>query len=280
MNSASDIINHFNALLKSMDDLQTHVYLDLNNYPTWINDPNNKDILMPDCKVFMAALADFYPSDLETPQHTKSYQGALGGTLKTIQLVHQVNESKDKLKSVINNYLQEAKSKDTHLVHLIFKNAGFSRLKLKQVYRHIPCLDYHPRRITFTQVKHNSHVIVSKKELVARLSKIGKGRHIDVQQQKLHHLDDEKLAIHRDTQLLWAANVATFKNEEGLSSTKKLMTSMPIVYLHQEDFPQTDVNFSRRQQRSLLTVRSDKKIEDDVFLPSAAAYRYRKKTKK
>ncbi|STX28896.1 DNA replication terminus site-binding protein (Ter protein) [Legionella beliardensis] len=277
MSSAIDIVDHFNALLKSMEILQDHIRTKLTTHPVWINDPANKEILVPNYEHFFAALIDFYPGDLETPQHTKSYQGALGGTLATLQLVQNVNNSKDELKSVINDYLKEMKSKDTQVIHTILKNAGFRRLKLKQVYRHIPCLDYHPRRITFTQVKHNSHIIISKKELAARLDKIGKGLHIDVQQQKLQFLDDDKLAIHRDTQCLWAANVATFKNEDGLSFTKKLMTSMPIIYLHQDDLPITDVNFSRRQKRSLATVRSDKKIEDEVFLPSAAAYRYKKK---
>ncbi|WP_419418395.1 hypothetical protein ACNVED_07460 [Legionella sp. D16C41] len=275
--SASDIIASYNTLLKNLDELKNHLDTELQVNPVWINDPANKEILIADYNYFFAALTDFYPGDLETPQHTKSFQGALGGSTRTLQLVEVINKSKDQLKAVINNYLQEINMKDTQVIHTIFKNAGFSRLKLKQVYRHIPCIDYHPRRITFTQVKHNSHIVISKKELAARLNKIGKGRHIDVQQQMLQYLDDEKLAIHRDTQFLWAANIATFKNEEGLSSTKKLMTSMPIVYLHQTDLPEPLVNFSRRQKRSLLTVRSDKKIEDEVFLPSAAAYRYKGK---
>ncbi|STX51486.1 DNA replication terminus site-binding protein (Ter protein) [Legionella busanensis] len=274
--SAITIIDCFNALLKSLDEFQTHVYTQLKNNPVWINDPANKELLISDYSLFIAALTDFYPGDLETPQHTKSFQGALGGNLTTLHLVSLVNQSKDQLKLVINEYLSELQTKDTQVVHTLLKNAGFPRLKLKQVYRHIPCIDYHPRRIAFTQVKHNSHIIITKKELAARLNKIGKGRHIDVQQQKLQYLDDDKLAIHRDTQSLWAANIATFKNEEGLSITRKLMTSMPIIYLQQDDLPLPDVNFSRRQKRDLTTVRYDKKIEDEVFLPSAAAYRYKK----
>jgi hypothetical protein len=274
--SAINIVNCFNALLKSLEEFENYVYKDLKNNPVWINDPANKELLISDYNHFIAAITDFYPGDLETPQHTKSFQGALGGNLTTLQFVSLINKSKDQLKAVINEYLEEIKIKDTQVIHTILKNAGFPRLKLKQVYRHIPCIDYHPRRITFTQVKHNSHIVISKKELAARLNKIGKGRHIDVQQQKLQYLDDDKLAIHRDTQSLWAANIATFKNEEGLSFTKKLMTSMPIVYLQEEGLPSPEVSFSRRQKRPLLTVRSDKKIEDDVFLPSAAAYRYKK----
>ncbi|WP_131783369.1 hypothetical protein [Legionella gresilensis] len=274
--SAIDIVDCFNALLKSLEEFQIHVYTQLENRPVWINDPSNKERLISDYNHFIAALTDFYPGDLETPQHTKSFQGALGGNLTTLQLVILINKSKDQLKSVINEYLSELQTKDTQVIHTLLKNAGFPRLKLKQVYRHIPCIDYHPRRIAFTQVKHNSHIVISKKELAARLNKIGKGRHIDVQQQKLQFLDDDKLAIHRDTSSLWAANIATFKNEEGLSVTRKLMTSMPIIYLQQDDLPLPEVNFSRRQKRALSTVRHDKKIEDEVFLPSAAAYRYKK----
>ncbi|MGQ3887489.1 DNA replication terminus site-binding protein [Legionella sp. CNM-1927-20] len=273
--SAIDIIDCFNALLKNLEEFKIHVYQELKNNPVWINDPSNKEILISDYNHFIAALTDFYPGDLETPQHTKSFQGALGGNLTTLQLVNSVNKSKDQLKAVINEYLNEIKTKDTQVIHTLLKNARFPRLKLKQVYRHIPCIDYHPRRITFTQVKHNSHKVISKKELAARLDKIGKGRHIDVQQQKLQYLDDDKLAIHRDTQSLSAVNIATFKNEEGLSFTRKLMTSMPIVYLQQDNLPLPEVGYSRRQKRSLSTVRSDKKIEDEVFLPSAAAYRYK-----
>lgn len=166
--SAIDIIEQFKNLLQEIDKLTLHIQKDLTTAPIWVNDPKQPDQFVPDYNLFIKALVDFYPGGLETPQHTKSFQGAIGGTLKTLALIKHVNDSKDKLKSVINEYLKEIKQRDTPIIHTILKNAGFPRLKLKQVYRHIPYIDYHPRRITFTQVKHNSHKIVTKEELAKK----------------------------------------------------------------------------------------------------------------
>lgn len=265
------LIHHYLVILDSIKQLAQHIHQELATYPAWVNDDG---ILISDKGKVIATFSHFLPSGA-TPQQTYACPGALAGNSCTLKLVQQINCAKDQFKQTVNDLLKEQEYKDTSIVRSLLAHAGHPGIKLKQVYRHIRYIDFHPRRISFTRTKHNSHRVISKPEALERLKKAGQGLHIDVQKDQLNNLLDTELVIHRDVQPIWAINVATFKNELGLSQSIKITTSLPLIYRHVENQPIPIVTFSKPYTRHQLEPRCDKQIENDPFLPSISAYRYK-----
>lgn len=271
MSSISEIISCFQAILEQGEALSYHVLNELKHLPLWMS---KNELLIEERSLFTEAILNFYKGGETSPQHTKSYQGALGCTEITFNLAVAFNRTKDKFKNAVKAYLDEIKYKETDVIRQILKNAGYAGLKLKQVYRHLVLLDYHPRRISFSKIKHNANCFISKEEALAKLQKTGRGIHIQVQEDKLHKSLEQGLVIHRETPSTWIANVSTFKNENNLSISKKIITSLPLLYLHEEGKPHPEVTYGNKQQKERKQ-RSDKKIENEVFLRSIHAYRYK-----
>ena len=209
---------------------------------------------------------------LKSPKHTSSYQGALGADDETITCAMAYNAAKIQFKDAVKHVLIEKKQRDTTVIHQLLKEGGLGRFQLKQVYRHIPILNEHPRCIGFSQACHNSKIKIAAHEAQKRLLEVGQGIHIDIQLQKLG-AGPANLVIHQQTKSpLWLANISSFKKENNRVSNQRLFTSMPILYPQQSNQPNPDVYFSasRKNRRA----RTDKCLESDVFLPSIHAYRY------
>lgn len=275
MASAFEIVEKFQELLEKGRAAVHHITHDLTHLPAWINDEAGNFI--HDKQRLADALLNFFRQTEATPQHTMSYQGALGGTLETFSYIQAYNEAKDSLKQSIKNYLANIQYRDTDVIRKILANAGYPGIKLKQVYRHVMCIKTHPRRISFSRIKHNSHRKVSKSEALAMLHSVGEGLHIDVQERKLNQWQGE-LVICRETPAIWVANISSFKDESNRSSVNKMITALPIVYLHNEEKPSPLIIYGKESKKR--KPRSDKLIEDTVFLPSIHAYRYLRTEKK
>jgi hypothetical protein len=268
------IIEHYQIILSTLEKLASHIKQDLNTYPSWIKE---EDKIISDFDKLINAFCYFLPGG-PTPQHTFACPGAFAGNEQTILLVDTVNQAKQQFREVANSYLANQKITDTLVVRQLLARAGYPGIKLRQVYRHIRYINFHPRRISFTRVRHNSHRIIDKQEALERVTKAGQGLHISVQQDQLRALDhDAFLVIHRDVQPIWACNISTFKNDDGKSSFLKILTSIPLLYLHDSTQPLPMIAFSKPITRHQLGPRCDKKIEEQVFLPSISAYRYKKK---
>ncbi|WP_103989366.1 hypothetical protein [Legionella quinlivanii] len=268
MSSALEIVSDFKEVLAAGDALRSHL-LSTKPRSVWINVPDTS-YFANDVLHFAKALLDFYPSHHRNPQATSAYQGALGGLPITLQLAEAFNAAKDRFHENCKSYMNEQKQRETLIIHMILRNAGFPPVKLKQVYRHIPILNFHPRLISYCRLRHNSKIKVSPSEAQQRLKKAGKGAHIDIQLDKITQQD--KLVIHRETHSLWAANISTFKDSSNRVTTRKLLTSMPVIYLHDKQYPEPRVKYSEQRERHQ---RRDKRIENDVFLKSIHAYRYK-----
>lgn len=271
MSENSLVVEHFLAILGCLKQLAEHIHSDLIAYPTWINEEGS---LVDNKGLFIAAIAHFLPSGV-SPQQTYACPGALAANPKTLELVKTLNKAKDIFKQTVNQRLEHQEHKDTSIIRNILANAGYPGIKLKQVYRHLRYIDFHPRRISFTKTKHNSHRVISKTEALERLKNLGQGLHLDLQKEQLNTLAAQKLVIHRDVQPIWAVNVATFKNALGLSRSIKITTSLPLVYLQQDNKPEPIVEFSKPYTRHQQQPRADKQIEEKPFLPSLSAYRYK-----
>lgn len=269
------IVKQFEAVLKAVDKLGHHIQRELGVYPLWV--ASDKGRFTSNRAALVSALKNFKQPMGVTPQETFTCPGAIGATKQTFTLVKAVNHAKDKFIAVVHAFIakQPANPIPTRKVRQILALAGYPSIMMRQVYRHLVFMDYHPRRIGWTKAKSGSHVVINSAKARELILKVGKGRHIDVQLAKLSQLKrGEKLVIFHEIKQGWIANVASFKNSEGRSVMQKIRCALSIFYLHNEKLPLPEVCFSSKVNRVTKAHRLDKKIEDAPFLNSINAYRY------
>ena len=152
------LVQSYLLILKALAKLAQHIRHELTNYPVWVND---EGVLIHDREKVISAFSHFLPGGA-SPQQTYACPGAVAANTATFELIVQLNKLKDAFKQKVNNSLEHQEHKDTSIVRTALANAGYSGIKLKQVYRHIRCVDFHPRRISFTKTRHNSHRVINK----------------------------------------------------------------------------------------------------------------------
>lgn len=266
------IIDAFEGLLSKLDKLCLHIQDDLKNYPAVIS--NDQEGFMLNHNRVIYALKHFEPNLDLSPQSTESFPGAVGCVKKTILLIDAVNKAKDALKRSAETYRTVFKANPTRPIREILMKNGFGPLNLKQVYRHIHYVDYHPIRIAWTKVKAYTNVIISPEQAREALFKVGQGKHINIQLNKLSQLSpDTKLVRRRSIKPCSAVNVSSI-DEAGEKRYQKITTSLPIFYLLDKKQALPDICFSVKASRGEGSVRSDKKVENEPFLKSISVYRY------
>jgi len=275
MDDYTAVVEQFKGVLTTLNRLCEHIQEKLTEYPIWID--NEQGAFVTNRRKAVQALQYLtFVSGLQ-PNETYACPGVVGSTKQTLALIDRVNQAKDDFKAISHTYLdkQPMCPNKTKLIRRILTLSGYSRISLKHAYRHLTYLSYHPRRIAWTRAKSGSYVIINRQKAQELLYKIGKGKHIDVQLDKLNHLKkNEKLVIFHEIKHGWYVNVASFKNREGLSAMQKIRCALPIFYLHNEKLSPPEVCFSTKINRDIKSHRVNKKIQDIPFLNSINAYRY------
>jgi hypothetical protein len=271
------------AIVDALEDVEEHmrllclhIYDDLKKFPLWID--NGAGELVADKDRCIYALKHFKPTEALSPQETFACTGAIGGTQATLQLIENVNRAKDAFRHSIDNYLKHYTSgkRDTTVIRDILTANQYPGIKLLQVYRHIKYITYHPRRISFNQSSHSSNRIITRKEAEQLLLEIGQGEHIDIQLAKASLLGkNDKLVIRRNLRDCGLVNIATFKSEVGRSTFEKVWTSIPLFFVYDKLLPLPQVTFSRKYEKHKQGPRADKKTENQPFIESLRAYRYK-----
>jgi len=272
---AGQIVAAFERIDNTLTTLCLHIHDDLRAYPVWVDNGANE--LISDRDKIIYALKHLQFSAVLKPQQTFACVGAVGATPDTFQCIAQVNQAKDAFKHAVKAYLAFMGHHDTAYIRQLLSEGGYPRMALKQVYRHIKLLPFHPRRISFTQAEHSSNRAITRQQAESLLLAAGQGVHIDIQLAKASLLaKNEKLVIRREIHDCWTANVATFKNEQGRCAFDKIITSLPLFYLHDSHAKLPMVVFSKTHKKRKRVARADKKSESTVFISSLSAYRYKK----
>lgn len=270
---APQFISCFTALLKALDKCNVHILSDLSKLPVWVDNGTNKFVRNRDKVTF--ALGNFTPTQGLSPQETFKCPGAVGSTLQTFALIYELNRAKSDFKQLVQLCHQTMQRDMTKFVRDTLAHAGYPGIRLKQVFRHIIYIPYHPRRIAWTKGKHTSSKHLSKQTSEKLLDKAGQGLHIEIQKAKLHRLSHRtKLIKHRAIKPAWVVNIGTFK-ENNRSAYEDIRTALPLFYLHDQRLPNPIVCFSKSRVQN-RKMRADKKIESLAFLPSISVYRYKK----
>lgn len=274
------LIGLFESCVKSINALCEHINNELIHFPLWVD--NGTGQFIADREKVIYVLKHISPKEGLTPQETFDCPGVVAGTAKTIKLIEVVNSAKDAFKAEVQNYKHLFKANPTKPVRQILATAGFGGVKLLQVYRHIPYINLHPRRISWVKSVNSSRSIISHAKAREKLINAGRGEHIEIQLSKLSLLhSQEKLAIYRELGYFWGVNIATFKNENNKSNNYRIrQVSLPVFYIHDNTKPEPEVYFSEKSNRTSSRSRVDKVIEDTPFLKSIRAYRYKPNKRK
>lgn len=274
----SDIIRAFRILHETLQDLSAHLQNDLSALPIWIATPEATDFI-PDRQQVIRALNKLTPAgDSLAPQETFSCPGAIAGTAETFGLITHVNQAKTTLKET----LLACQKTLGHTVYKVTRDTliaeGYGLVKLMQAYRHFHKIAYCPKRIAWSMGSNSTNVVITQAKARELLLKTGQGEHIEIQLAKLNALGaHEKLAIQRSLKANWIVNI-TGQKIEGRSAFENLRTSLPVFYLHDPQLPLPDVCFSSPNVRSTTQPRADKLLENEAFLPSIHAFRYKAKS--
>lgn len=266
-----DIISAFKRVDVLTHKFCAHVLVDLQLLPAWCDD--KKGGFEHDRNTIVFAFKNFGFDITLKPQETYQLPGVVAGTVETLECIEQINTAKDDFKKLVGVLRQATNQDVSRIVRSALYYAGFPGISLKQVMRHIPSINYHPRRFSWTKGKCHSGVTLNQQDAAKELLKIGAGQHIDIQIKKLSKLKPgEKLVKCRESKPYWMVNIAGFEEK----NKRSMWTSLPIVYLHDAEKPLPMVCFSKKINR-VAPVRSDKKIESIPYLSSIHAFRYRDK---
>jgi hypothetical protein len=179
-------------------------------------------------------------------------------------------------KTDANSLLTELYRRD-EAVAAMMKRMGAARLNLKQAYRHIPLLDKRPLKIGFTWSKQGRTIQrTSVAEAWRLLDKRRETPQLQLERQRLAGIpDSEVLARVRSVCPHLRANIV-MENSAGGVKRRLMQAPLPIlVPLNSGEQLPEFVPIPPEPQGSLRLQRSDIRIEEDVFLPSLRAYRYR-----
>lgn len=272
---APQFIRCFTELLQALDDCKAHILSDLTQLPLWVDNGAEEFVKNRDKVLF--ALGNFEPTPGLSPQETFKCPGVVAGTKETLALIDKVNQAKNAFKEIVHTWQQTMRQDSTKFVRDSLAHAGYPGVKLKQVFRHIIYINYHPRRIAWTKGKHTTSKQLSKQDSEKLLDKAGQGLHIEIQKVKLSGLSHQTTLIkHRAIKPCWIVNIGSFK-KNNCSAYEDIRTALPLFYLHHQELPPPIVCFAKPRVQN-RKVRNDKEIESVAFLPSISVYRYKKKS--
>lgn len=236
----------------------------------------------------LMALSDLWYRNDEKGVSTRKYKGVVICNQTTINLVKDVNSKKDsfaeavrKIRDASELELKKFKlqMRDYSFTRDELTSMGMKRINLNHCYRHIHFFEDAPLKVQYSQSSNELSIkrVTKKqaKELLEKVSEQQEPVHIKMQLSKLASLSSEtKLAIARNIAPHFKVNLFyPPSNIDGklLPITRK--PGLPVFIL--DNGSEIDIRFKRKNARKEeVKTRSDKCLEDEVFLPSVSIYRY------
>ncbi len=230
---------------------------------------------------------DYWYQDGQDGRETRSCFGLLACDEATLELAKKVNHSKDALKALANqlqkanisHWLEVKGTLNTKYASIreSLQNSGLARLHLKQTWRHIPVIERTPVRAGFNWYSSGRSIqkITVKEAQDALLKLDTSSDHVQVQLDLLNRLSSHTpLAKVQNLAPTMRANL--FFEDDKTPNRKAMNVSLPILFLAGQDgsFPAHNTPEIEAPAGRKRAIRSDRKIEDDAFLPSIRVHRY------
>jgi len=232
-------------------------------------------------------IQDFWYQDGQDGRETRSCFGFIAVDDGTIELAKHVNTLKNTLKQQVQTLQKHNKENWLQLkgelgrrhpsIQAQLHFSGLSRLHLKQTWRTIPLIERTPIRIGFNWY-HSGRSIqkMTVQQAYDALSKLDTSSpHIQTQLKLVSNLANQTpLAKVQNLAPTMRANL--FFEDAEFPPRQAMNISLPILFkvhkeriLPQHNEPEIEPPLERKR-----AVRSDRKIEDNPFLPSIRVHRY------
>ncbi|BCE03319.1 hypothetical protein [Marinicellulosiphila megalodicopiae] len=228
-------------------------------------------------------LNDIYYQSEGDGRLSKSYWGLVGVDSKTILKLETINTLKKAFQTSVialktsnendwMNIYQNINSRPS-IIKQSFNLADLSRLHLKQTYRQIPILRAQPSKVSFSWYSSGRSIKrLTKQQVLEKLLNLGEDKiHIQMQINNLLSVDDSHFAQIQTQAPLIRTNIL-FPDQQ----TQAINTSLPIFFdLSDPDhFPYVSELPETPSLKRTRKVRSDSKIQTDIFLQSLRIHRY------
>jgi len=238
----------------------------------------------------IVAYKDIWFHANEDGRSTRVFQGVVFGDDELIRQAKLVNQLKDEFHSNVIK-LNKLSAKEKREISSEIKKSsrtslsrlGLGRLCLKHCYRHISIFEIAPRKINYCWYANGKSIKkISAKSAEERLLSIENNAsiHIQIQLNAVRSLSPTyELAIVQSLAPHIKANFIFIDLNSNNKIIRKTSTpALPIVILQQKKHIETLVNFTLEPSPEKRTrkTRSDKLLDDDVFLPSIRAFKYKK----
>lgn len=233
---------------------------------------------------------DFWYENGQDGRETRSCFGLIAATEEQLTMASAINQQKDALKALFTQLQKHDKSQWLELKGQLgqlgqsspalrdnLKLSGLNRLHLKQTWRHIPIAMRTPSRVGFNWYSSGRSIQkVSVQQAFDALNQLDiSSKHIQTQLAMLSKLSSNTpLAKVQNLAPTMRANL--FYKDDSLPLRQAFNISLPILFNAGSKgiFPQhNEPEFNAPTERK-RAVRSDRKIEDDAFLPSLRIHRY------
>lgn len=284
--SISELVDTFDQLMDAAHALSADIQS--GQYKIWVP-LTEQEVQLGHSSIKKAGqvFEDVWYQDGQDGRETRSSFGLIAADDLLINKANHVNDLKDALKAKVNQLQKRDKIQwrelkgELNTRHENLRSSlhfsGLARLHLKQTWRHIPVIDRCPTRVGFNW--YNSGRSIQKITLEQAQKALEKmdisSAHIQAQLSALGQLrPNTPLAKVQNLAPVMRANV--FFDDNLTPDRLAMNVSLPLLFRARDDNKMPDHNAPPltppdERQRA---VRSDRRIEDDPFLPSIRVHRY------
>ncbi len=243
----------------------------------------------PDADWLRSALLDFWYQDGQDGRVTRSYVGLIAADASLLEHVAAVNSAKAHFAEILASIREEAAGLIPELkavlpfrhpaLHTHLRGQGLARLHLKQCWRAIPVADAPLSRVRLSWYSSGRSI----KKLTVReaeqklLALDHDAPHIRIQLQRLAGIPDgEPLAQVQKQAPLMRANLFFAEPLADGRERRAMNVALPL-FIPSSDGKLPDYNMPPPfpSEKRTRAKRSDERLEEEVFLPSLRAFRYR-----
>jgi len=232
-------------------------------------------------------MQSFWYEDGQDGRETKSCFGFIALPEATLKLAESINQTKDTFKLEVQQFQKQNKQDWLNLKGELARRhpslqeqlhfSGLSRLHLKQTWRSLPVIPRSPSRIGFNWYQSGRSIQkMTTQQAYDALAKLDTDSpHIKLQLDALGKLpNNTKLAKVQNLAPTMRANIFF---EDGESPSRQAMNiSLPILIKANNEgiLPKHNSPEIEAPKTRMRAVRSDRKIEDEPFLPSIRVHKY------
>jgi len=281
----SQLIEAFNVMMQNTQSLCASIQTKHNKIWLPLSDDDMATGLTP-IKKAQNIYQDFWYENGQDGRETRSCFGLIAASEEQLATAKTINQQKDQLKTLFGQLQKHDKSQwlelkgqlgKQHSLRDNLKLSGLNRLHLKQTWRHIPITQRTPCRVGFNWYSSGRSIQkISVQQAFDALNQLDtSSKHIQTQLAMLGKLpSNTPLAKVQNLAPTMRANL--FYKDDALPLRQAFNISLPILFNTDAKgvFPQHNEPELVAPAERKRAVRSDRKIEDDAFLPSLRVHRY------